>query len=346
MKIQSKIKIGLASIAAIMIVGCNGSASNNTDSTTTPTGNTPTTATNTDPSAKKFKIGISIPAADHSWTGGVKYWADDEAKKHPEVEFDIQTADTADKQITQLQAMATKHVDAVVVLAMESATLTPIAKKLKEQGIFIVNVDRGFTDPAIADIFVAGDNKKFGEMSAEFMGKKLNGKGNILVLEGITCTVNTDRVTTFNSVLKAKYPGVHVLASQGADWNQQKAQDKMTTMLTTYKQVDAIWAQDDDMALGVEKALKAAGRDKGIWILGGAGMKDIVKRVMDNDPLFPADVTYPPGMIADGIKACVEALTATKKEDLKTFKHQDKIIEIKLIEPANAKDFYFKDSAY
>ena len=47
---------------------------------------------------------------------------------------------------------------------------------------------------------------------------------------------------------------------------------------------DAVWASDDDMALGAEKAIKEAGRMNQMWILGGAGMKDIVKRVMDNDP--------------------------------------------------------------
>jgi ribose transport system substrate-binding protein len=341
MKIQSKIKIGLLSIAAAVIVGCSGSTNNAPDtstSNTTGTTNTPNTA------SPKLKIGVSIPAADHGWTAGVGYWAQEEAKKHPEVEFDIQLADSPAKQITQLEAMGTKNMDAVVILATETAPVSPAAKKLKDQGIFIVNVDRGFTSH-FEDIFIAGDNKQFGTMSAEYMAKKLNGKGNILVLEGIPCTVNTDRVEAFKAVF-AKYPGLKILASQPGKWNQQTAQDVMTNMLTSNKQVDAIWAGDDDMALGAEKALKAAGRDKGVWMFGGAGMKDVVKRVMDGDPMFPADITYPPSMIADGIKAAVETLSTTKKEDLKTFKHQDKIIEIKLIEPANAKDFYFKDSAY
>jgi ribose transport system substrate-binding protein len=275
MKIQSKIKIGLLSVAAAIIVGCNGSSSTNTDSTSSAS-STNTASASLDSTAKKFKIGISIPAADHGWTAGVKYWAEDEAKKHPEVEFDIQTAADPSKQITQLQAMGTKKMDAVVILATESAPVTPAAQKLKDQGIFIVNVDRGFTSH-FEDIFLAGDNKKFGTMSADFMAKKLNGKGNILVLEGIPCTVNTDRVDGAKAVF-AKYPGIKILASQTGMWNPQKAQDVMQTMLTTYKQVDAIWAQDDDMAIGAEKALKAAGRDKGIWILGGAGMKEIVKR--------------------------------------------------------------------
>ena len=339
MKIQSIFKIGLLSLAAVILVGCSGSSSTNADGTSSAT-----TSGTTASSETKFKIGISIPAADHGWTAGVKYWAEDEAKKHPEVEFDIQTADTPAKQITQLEAMGTKKMDAVVILATESAPVTPAAQKLKDQGIFLVNVDRGFTTH-FEDIFVAGDNKKFGTMSAEFMAKKLNGKGNILVLEGIPCTVNTDRVEAFKAVF-AKYPDLKILASQSGMWNQQKAQDVMQTMLTTHKQVDAIWAGDDDMALGAEKALKAAGRDKGLWMLGGAGMKDIVKRVMENDPMFPANITYPPSMIAQGIQEAVNALKSTKKEDLKNFKHKDVDVKIEMIEPANAKDFYFKDSVY
>ena len=75
-------------------------------------------------------------------------------------------------------------------------------------------------------------------------------------------------------------------------------------------------------------------------------MKDIVKRIIDGDPMFPADVTYPPSMIAQGIQETVKALTETKKEDLKSFKHKDVEVPIDLIEKANADKFYFKDSIY
>lgn len=343
MKTKSILHLGLVSLAALMMVACGDSSGSNSASTSGA--NTAATSGSTSENGQKLKIGVSIPAADHGWTAGVKYWAEEEAKKHPEIEFDIQTAPDPKKQIEQLQSMATRKMDAVVILATESAPVTPAAKKLKEQGIFIVNVDRGFTEPDIADIFLAGDNKKFGTMSAEFMVKKLNGKGNILVLEGIPCTVNTDRVEAAKAVF-SKNPGIKILASQTAHWNQQEAQKVMETMLTTYKQVDAIWAQDDDMAIGAENALKKAGRDKGVWMLGGAGMKDIVKRVMDKDPMYPADVTYPPSMIAQGIQEAVNALKTTKKEDLKSFKHKDVDVPIDLVTPENAEKFYFKDSVY
>ena len=338
MKSRNLLKFGLIAAAALMVFGCGSGDSSSSSSAP----EAPKTGEAT--GAKKFKIGISIPAADHGWTAGVKYWAEDEMKKHPEIEWVLQTAENPDKQIQQLDSMLTGKVDDVVILATESAPVTPKAKELHDAGVFIVNVDRGFTEP-IADIFLAGDNKLFGKMSAEFMAKKLNGKGNVLVLEGIPCTVNTDRVDGAKEVW-AKNPGIKILDSQPGLWNQQKAFEVMQTMLVKHKEVDAIWAQDDDMALGVEKALKEAGRDKNVWILGGAGMKDIVKRVMDGDPMFPADVTYPPSMIAQGITLAVKTLTDTPKDQLKTRKPTNETVKIDLIEKANAKDFYFPDSIY
>ena len=107
-----------------------------------------------------------------------------------------------------------------------------------------------------------------------------------------------------------------------------------------------IGAQNDDMALGVEKALKEAGRDKSVWMLGGAGMKDIVKRVMDKDSLYPADITYPPSMIALGIQTAVSMLRDGNLDKIKQFTPRHIKIDVDLITPENAKDFYFPDSIF
>jgi ribose transport system substrate-binding protein len=119
----------------------------------------------------------------------------------------------------------------------------------------------------------------------------------------------------------------------------------MQNILVSTPQIDAIWASDDDMALGVENALKSAGRDKNVWILGGAGMKDIVKRVMENDPLYPANITYPPSMIAVGMQTAAGMLKAGL-ENTKKFMPRHLVLDVDLITPDNAKDFYFPDSIY
>ena len=122
------------------------------------------------------KIGVSIPAADHGWTAGVVWWAKECAKLHPEIEWTIATAETPEKQVSDIETLMAKKVDALVILATESAPITPVAEEAHNRGILVVNVDRGFLKP-VADIFIEGDNKAFGRKSAEFMVSKLGGKG-------------------------------------------------------------------------------------------------------------------------------------------------------------------------
>lgn len=324
--------VALAAMAAAMLAGCQPQGG-----TTTAGG--PSGASN----GKTYRVGVSIPAADHGWTAGIKWWATEAAKLYPDIEWTIEDAKEPNEQISDLQNLNSQGVDALVILATESAPITPIAKQLKEAGILIINVDRGFTEP-VADLFIEGDNKAFGRKSAQYIAQKLNGSGNIVVLEGIPSTVNTDRVTAAMEVFRG-YPGIKVVAQDSGMWNRETAEKVMQNILVAHPQIDAIWASDDDMALGVENALKASGRDKNIWILGGAGMKDIVKRVMDGDPMYPADITYPPSMIAVGIHEAASILRAGREKTLQ-FMPKHLVLDVDLITPENAKDYYFPDSAY
>jgi ribose transport system substrate-binding protein len=301
------------------------------------------------PAAKKLKIGVSVPAADHGWTAGVGWWAKKAMELHPEVEWVYATANGPEKQIADVEDMLVKGIDALVILCTESAPLTPVAMKAREKGVFIVNVDRGFLpgkdNEPVADIFLEGDNKAFGRKSAEFMVEKLGGKGNIVILTGIPCTVDTDRTTAALEVFK-RHPDIKVLAQQPGFWSREKALGAMENMLVKYPKIDAVWASDDDMLLGARQAIEEAGRAKQMWLLGGAGMKDVVKMVMDKDPMVPGNITYPPSMIAAGIHNCVSVLRDGKRTEVMKFMPRHLLIDVELITPANAKQYYFADSVY
>lgn len=290
---------------------------------------------------EKLKIGVSIPAGTHGWTAGIVSWANEMKEKYPDVEFTIQTANSGTEQANQVESMILKELDGLVVLSFEPAPVTPAVRKAKDDGVYIVSVDRGLTEP-IADVWVQGDNVRFGEVAAEYMGDKLGGTGRILVLEGPVNDVNTQRVTAFRRVLGERYPGVQILASESADWSREKAHQVMQTLLLKHPEVDAVWSSDDDMSLGAEEALRQAGRTN-LWMVGGGGMKDIVKRIMDNDPLYPATVTYSPKMIADAIDRCIADLRAGKTPGTT---QDDQVIPVDVVTPANAADFYFPNSAY
>ncbi len=294
--------------------------------------------------AKKLRIGVSVPAADHGWTAGIGWWARRAMAMHPQVEWRYATADKPEKQIADIEDMLARGVDALVVLATESAPLTPIAKKVHEKGVYLVNVDRGFLEP-VADVFLEGDNRAFGRKSAEFIVQKTGGKANIVILRGIPSTVDTDRYQAAMEVFGAQ-PGIKVLAEQPGFWNRQKALEVMQNMLNKHAKIDVVWASDDDMALGAEQAIREARREKEMWIFPGAGMKDIVKKVMDKDPMYPANITYPPSMIATGIHITVSNLRDGNRQRVSQFFPRHIVIDVDLITPENAGEFYFADSVY
>lgn len=292
----------------------------------------------------KPHIGVSIPAATHGWTGGVVYWANrtkaELEKQYPGLKVTVKTAGSATEQANQVQDLHTANkIDTLVILPFESAPLTQPVAQVKGKGVYVTVVDRGLTDPSAQDAYVAGDNAGFGKVSAEYMAKALGGNGNIVVLRGIPTVIDNQRVEAFMAVMK-NHPGIKVLDAKHGNWNRDDAFKVMQDYLTRFKQIDAVWASDDDMAVGVQKAIAQAKRSDVKLVLGGAGAKDYIKKVMDGDKMVTANVTYSPSMIADAMKLTAAARVKGEKLPAST------IIPSVLVTRENAKQFYFPDSPY
>jgi ribose transport system substrate-binding protein len=294
---------------------------------------------------KKEVLGVSMPAATHSFMAGAVYWAN-EAKKdlekaHPGMQVIVKTAANASEQANQLQDLVTVNkITSLVVFPFESAALTKPVAQVKAKGTYVTVVDRGLTDTSAQDAYVAGDNTAFGKIPAEYIAKKLNGKGNVVALRGIATTLDNERMDAFNSVLK-NYPDIKLLDAKYANWNRDDAFKVTQDYLTRFKKIDAIWAADDDMAVGVLKAIEQAKRDDILVVFGGAGAKGMVKTIMDGkDPRIQADVSYSPKFIYDAIKLTAEARLKGEKMPATT------IIPSVLITKDNAKSFYHPDSPF
>jgi ribose transport system substrate-binding protein len=292
----------------------------------------------------KVVIGVSIPAATHGWTGGVVYWANrtkkELEKEIPGLSVIVKTAGSAAEQANQVQDLVTVNkIDTLVILPFESAPLTQPVAQVKAKGVFVTVVDRGLTDPSAQNAYVAGDNPGFGKVAAEYMAKALDGKGNVVVLRGIPTVIDNERVDAFNAVMK-NYPNIKILDAKHGNWNRDDAFKVMQDYLTRFKQIDGVWASDDDMAVGVQKAITQAKRSDIKLVLGGAGSKDYIKKVMDGDKLVTADVTYSPSMIADAMRLTARARANGEAPAEKT------IIPSVLITRENAKKYYVPDSPF
>jgi len=293
----------------------------------------------------QVNMGVAIPAATHGFTGGIVWWANqakkDLEKAHPGLKITVKTAANAPEQANQLQDLLTVNkINTLVIFPFESASLTKPVAQVKGKGVYVTVVDRGLTDTSAQDAYVAGDNTAFGRLAAEYLAKKLNGKGNIVALRGIPTTLDNERMDAFNAVLK-NYPDIKLLDARYGNWNRDDAFKVMQDYLTRFKQIDAVWAADDDMAVGVLKAIEQAKRTDIKEVFGGAGAKGMVKTIMEGkNKLIQADVSYSPKFIYDAIKLTAEARLKGEKLPPNT------IIPSVLITKENAKDFYFPDSPF
>lgn len=298
--------------------------------------------------AAKYKVGVSVPAADHGWTAGLLWWAekavDDFNKSDKDVEFFVVAASSGSKQVGDVEDLMIRGLDALVILPVNPATLQNVIEEAYESGIYTVVIDREL-EHASQNVFIAGDNAGLGREAGVWLAQQMKEKGNIVVIEGMPIPINKQRVDAFNEEV-AKHKGIKILDSQTADWSTQKALAVMENFLQKHQKIDAVWCQDDDMLKGVLQAIKESGRTDIKTVLGGAGSKDIFKMIKDDNPVVRATITYPPSMVASGIALAVAGLKQEKIGKLYHTSPSRVILAAELVDKSNVDAFYTPDSAY
>jgi ribose transport system substrate-binding protein len=184
---------------------------------------------------------------------------------------------------------------------------------------------------------VAGNNPEFGRVAGQYFKDTLK-PGDIVVLRGIPTVIDSERVDNFEAAIKGS--GINIIDKQFANWSRDDAFKVMQDFLSKHKKIDAVWASDDDMAIGVLEAIKQAKRDDIKLVVGGAGMKEMVKRVIDGDKLVPVNVLYPPAMIATAIQVTVAHYYGGAPV------RGTYLISSPLITQENAKEYYYPDSPF
>ena len=290
---------------------------------------------------KSVVIGVSIPAADHGWTGGVVYHANRIAKaieaNYKGVKVIVKTSPDGAAQASALEDLTTQGITALVVLPHNSDELTGPIKKVKAKGVFITVVDRALSDPKINDLYVAGNNPELGRVAGDYMKGAL-GKADIVIIRGLPIVIDEERQKGFAEAIKGS--DIKVLDSQFGNWSRDDAFKVMQDYLTKYQKIDAVWCQDDDMAVGVAEAIKQAKRTDVKLIVGGAGMKEMIKKVADGDKMMPINVLYPPAMVGTALE--LTAVGLVNKNPVRG----RYILDATLVTKDNAAEFYFPDSPF
>lgn len=185
-------------------------------------------------------------------------------------------------QANQVDQFINQEVDAILVNPVQAGSLQPQVAAAKAAGIPFVDVNASLKNPEL-DGSVQPDDVAAGAQEAQMMMDALDGKGNVVILQGpLGGSGEIDRGEGIDSVLE-QHPDVKVLAKDTANWKRDEAVNKMKNWISAFgDQIDGVISQNDDMGLGALQALKEAGMTD-IPIVGIDGIEDGLKAVKDGD---------------------------------------------------------------
>ena len=237
-------------------------------------------------------------------------------KKADELGLTINFQDASDDSATQANQLANAAATgagAVIVNPTDSDAMAPAVKQLIDEKIPVVAVDRAVNNANVAS-YIASDNETGGKQAAKVLSDAINGEGEILVLQGKTgSSASRERGKGFDEGLKDS-PNIKVVAKQTAEFERAKGLDVTTNLLQAHPNVKAIFAENDEMALGAIEALGSkAGKD--VKVIGFDGAEDALKAIKDGR--MYASIAQQPVKMAE--QAVIEASkllkgeTATKK---------------------------------
>lgn len=279
---------------------------------------------------KKLVIGFAQVGAESGWRKAETESVKDEAQKRG---IDLKFVDGQGKQELEIQAIHNfilQKVDGIILAPVVVTGFEPVLKEAKEAGIPVVLSDRAVEvkDDSLYSTLVGSDFIEEGRRCAEYLGTKLNGKGNIAEIEGNSGSApQIERKKGFEEVLAKKYPGIKIIADADGKFEIAKGKEVMEAMLRANgKNINAVFCHNDDMGLGAIQAIQEAGMKPGKDILLASidGEKLMVQQVADGNSNCCVECK---ALLGPGLFDAIEQTIAGKKLEKKTIMKDDQFDE-------------------
>ena len=288
------------------------------------------------------KIGVSMAKFDDNFLTVLRNGMSDYAKTQKDVSLQVEDAkNDVSKQLSQMQNFIANKVDAIIVNPVDTSATAAMTKLAADAGVPLVYVNR---EPADVDklgpkaAFVASNEADSGTLETKEICKMLGGKGDILVMEGeLSNQAAVQRTKDIHDVIATDAcKGIKIIAEQTAEWDRTKAQNLMTNWLSKGLKYDAVIANNDEMAIGVIQAVKAAGGDTKKLIVGGV---DATQDALASMKAGDLKVTVFQDAAGQGQGAIDTALKIAKGEKVNTKVY----IPFQLVTPENMDKFAKKN---
>ncbi|WP_179403663.1 ABC transporter substrate-binding protein [Burkholderia guangdongensis] len=240
-------------------------------------------------------IGVTVGSLGNPYFVTVVKGAEAQAKAlNPNAKVVAVSADyDLNKQFTQIDNFISAHVDMILLNAADPKAIAPAVKKAQAAGIPVIAVD---VAAAGADATVQTNNVKAGQISCEFLAKKIGGKGNVIIENGPQVSAVVDRVNGCKAVL-AKNPGIKILsADQDGKGSREGGMAAMQGYLTRFPKLDGLFTINDPQAVGSDLAAKQLNRAN-IVITSVDGAPDI-ETALKSNTLVQASASQDPFAMA------------------------------------------------
>jgi len=249
------------------------------------------------------KIGLVISTLNNPFFVTLKEGAEAKAK---ELGYELVVLDSQNdpaKEMSNVEDLITKNVAVILINPTDSDAVGSAVKAANGKNIPVITLDRGANSGDVVT-HIASDNVAGGKMAGEYIIEQLGGKGKVVELEGIAGTsAARDRGQGFNDAIKTS--GIEVVAKQTADFDRTKGLSVMENILQAQPEINAVFAHNDEMALGALQAIKASGRT--IMVVGFDATDDAVKAVDAGE--MAATVAQQPALIGSlGVENAVKVI--------------------------------------
>jgi ribose transport system substrate-binding protein len=290
--------------------------------------------TSSPPDNKKTRIAFVVPVLDNPFFVDMTNAAIARAKQMQNVEVIVKASTSVQDAIGQNQIvddLITQKVDAICLVPTSSESIIPAIQRANSAGIPVINIDnkidaeKAAAAGAVVSTYIGSDNFEGGKLAGQYVVDKLEGKGKVAILEGVSGNdAAIKRKAGFLEALKGS-PGIEVVASQVANWNREQAFNIFQNILKANPDLNAVFASNDEMVLGASSALEQSKIPKSkIVIVGLDGIKEAVDAV--NAGKIDATIAQQPILMGEkGLELALDILA--KKNVEKSYSTELKVIK-------------------
>lgn len=243
----------------------------------------------------RFRIGVA-QCSDDSWRHKMNEEILREAMFYDGVSVEIRSAgDDNRKQAEDVHYFMDKGVDLLIISANEAAPMTPIVEEAYQKGIPVIMVDRKILSDKYT-AYIGADNYEIGRAVGNYIVSRLNGKGNVVELTGLSgSTPAMERHQGFMAAI-SHFPDIKLIDKADAAWEREPAVAEMDSMLRRHAKINAVYAHNDRIAPGAYQAAKKAGREDEMIFVGidalpgkGNGLDLVLDSVLDATFIYPTN---------------------------------------------------------